>query len=96
MHDFTLHDELWHNIAILQPGTEHKVLFRAMSAREQRGTGKMEDIIFCTRYGKGRGFYNALGHDTKATESPGFRLLMLRGTEWAATGGVTINSSAFH
>jgi type 1 glutamine amidotransferase len=35
-------------------------------------------------------FQTALGHDVKAMDSPGFRLTLVRGTEWAATGQVTI------
>jgi hypothetical protein len=54
------------------------------------GTGKDEPMIWTLTYGTGRVFQTALGHDVKAMESPGFRLTLVRGTEWAATGGVTI------
>src|SRR5690606_39857487 len=39
-------------------------------------------------YGCGRSVFIVLGHDAKAIESPGFRALLRRGTEWAATGSV--------
>jgi type 1 glutamine amidotransferase len=37
-------------------------------------------------YGKGRVCENVLGHDVPAMKSPGFKALLVRGVEWAATG----------
>lgn len=54
------------------------------------GTGKDEPLIWTVRYGLGRVFQTALGHDVKAMDSAGFRTTLVRGTEWAATGQVTI------
>lgn len=54
------------------------------------GSGKDEPLIWTLKYGLGRVFQTALGHDVKAMDSPGFRLTLVRGTEWAATGKVTI------
>lgn len=54
------------------------------------GTGKDEPLIWTVKYGAGRVFQTALGHDVKAMDSPGFRVTLVRGTEWAATGQVTI------
>jgi type 1 glutamine amidotransferase len=54
------------------------------------GTGKDEPLIWTLKYGSGRVFQTALGHDVKAMDSPGFRLTLVRGTEWAATSQVTI------
>ncbi len=54
------------------------------------GTGKDEPLIWTLNYGTGRVFQTALGHDVRAMDSPGFRLTLVRGTEWAATGEVTI------
>jgi len=54
------------------------------------GTGKDEPMIWTLNYGTGRVFQTALGHDVRAMDSPGFRLTLVRGTEWAATGEVTI------
>ena len=54
------------------------------------GTGKDEPLIWTLKYGSGRVFQTALGHDVKAMDSPGFRTTLVRGTEWAATGQVTI------
>jgi len=47
-------------------------------------------MIVVTEPGKGRVFHNAMGHDPIPMADPAFQSLMLRGTEWAATGKVTI------
>ena len=41
-----------------------------------------------TGFGKGRGFTLLLGHSAAFMENAGFRTLLLRGAEWAATGQV--------
>ena len=87
MTEFRIFDELWHRMGT-QPGVH--VLCTAFSAKEKRGSGAAEAVALCTRLGKGRGFNLVLGHDVRAMSCPGWRTLMLRGTEWAATGKVTI------
>ncbi len=51
-------------------------------------TGRNEPVLWTVRYGRGRTFYTALGHDAKAEEMPGFSTTFVRGVEWAATGRV--------
>jgi uncharacterized protein len=46
--------------------------------------------LWTVDYGKGRVFVTALGHDPEAMKSAGFIATLARGTEWAATGAVTI------
>ena len=59
--------------------------------RIRGGTNPVDNtMIWTLKYGSGRVFQTALGHDVKAMDSPGFRLTLVRGTEWAATGEVTI------
>jgi len=88
MKDFQhLKDELYHR-QLLHPGAH--VLATAFSDKSAGGTGDKEPMIVVTELGKGRVFHNAMGHDTKAMACAGFQTLMLRGTEWAATGQVTI------
>ena len=54
------------------------------------GGGDDEPAVVVSSLGKGRVFLIALGHDASAMHEPGFRTLLARGTEWAATGKVTL------
>ncbi len=88
MKDFVhVKDELYHRQ--LKHATIH-VLASTMSEKSRNGSGEIEPMIVVTEYGKGRVFHNAMGHDTKQMMDAPFQTLMLRGTEWAATGKVTI------
>ena len=86
--DFLTTDELYHNLVSL---TDHpqQVVFKAFSAKEQAGTDKYEPVVVCTEIGRGRGVNLVLGHDVAAMGA-GFKTLLLRSAEWAATGNVTI------
>ena len=42
------------------------------------------------KYGEGRVFHTTLGHADYSMNCVGFVTTLLRGTEWAATGEVTI------
>ena len=80
-------DELYHRQ--LKHATA-RVLATTFSDKAMGGSGEAEPMIVVTELGLGRCFHNAMGHDTKPMAGVGFRTLMLRGTEWAATGKVTI------
>ena len=84
---FTVSDELYHQFA-LKPGIE--VLATALDATEQGGNGKEEPLLWTNRYGSGRVFQTALGHDVAAMSAPGFIASFARGVEWAATEKVTL------
>jgi type 1 glutamine amidotransferase len=49
-----------------------------------------EPVLWTVAYGKGRVVHTPMGHDTAAMSCVGFIATMQRGTEWAATGKVTI------
>jgi len=87
INDFWITDELWHRMG-MRP-TAH-VLATAYSAEHTGGTGNDELAAVCTTFGDGRCFNFVLGHDVAAMRSLGWKMLMLRGTEWAGTGKVTI------
>jgi type 1 glutamine amidotransferase len=88
MKDFVhVPDELYHRQKVHATA---KVLATAFSDKAKGGSGQDEPMIVVTELGKGRCFHNAMGHDANAMEGPGFQVLMLRGTEWAAAGKVTI------
>ncbi len=46
-------------------------------------------MLMVLKYGKGRIFHTAMGHDVAALSCVGFIATFQRGTEWAATGKVT-------
>jgi len=85
--DFWIADELWVNSAT-QPDIH--ILAEALSDTANNGRGMMEPVVLMNTYGKGHIFHNILGHNVRAMKNTGWKTLMLRGTEWAATGEVTI------
>ena len=53
-------------------------------------THENEPLLMTISYGKGRVFHTALGHDAESVQCVGFITTFQRGTEWAATGNVTV------
>ena len=54
------------------------------------GTGNDEPMAVITDYGQGRCFHMILGHYAESMLDNGFKTLMTRGVEWAATGKVAL------
>jgi type 1 glutamine amidotransferase len=77
-------DELYDNMR--GPIVNVKVLATAHS----KGTGAHEPMIWTVDYGKGRVFHTPMGHDVNSMKCVGFAVTVQRGTEWAATGQVSI------
>jgi hypothetical protein len=90
------HDELYSNLR--GPARNLTVLATAMAPTTMpNGTGEHEPMIMVVEYGKGRVFHNTLGHvgpnqrePVASMNSVDFITLLQRGTEWAATGAVTL------
>lgn len=57
---------------------------------KHQGTGVQEPMIFTIKYGDGRVFHTPMGHDVNGMRCVGFIATLQRGTEWAATGEVTL------
>jgi uncharacterized protein len=55
-----------------------------------KGTKAHEPMIWTVKYGKGRVFHTPMGHAVDAMRCVGFQATLDRGTEWAATGKVTL------
>ncbi|MGE3805833.1 MAG: ThuA domain-containing protein [Gemmataceae bacterium] len=55
-----------------------------------KGTKVHEPMIWTIDYGKGKVFHTPMGHDVNAMRCIGFQTTLGRGTEWAATGKVTL------
>jgi type 1 glutamine amidotransferase len=83
---FHIFDELWTD-AEINPGFE--VLGTATNVQLKKNNIAEQPAIMVSHYGRGRIFHTILGHDARAMRNTGFKQLLLRGTEWAATGKVT-------
>jgi type 1 glutamine amidotransferase len=81
-------DELYDRLR--GPAEGLHVVATAYSAPEQRGTGRNEPMLMTVEYGRGRVFHTTLGHADYSMRCVGFITTFTRGTEWAATGNVTI------
>jgi uncharacterized protein len=81
-------DELYDRLR--GPAKNVTVLASAMAAKETGGSGEEEPLLMVIPYGKGRVFHTALGHGMEAIKCVGFAVTFRRGTEWAATGKVTV------
>jgi len=81
-------DELYDSLR--GPAEGMHVLATAYSDPQFEGTGKHEPMLMTLEFGKGRVFHTAMGHADYSMKCVGFVTTLLRGTEWAATGKVTI------
>ncbi len=62
----------------------------AFADKSNGGSGEHEPMIWTVSYGEGRVFHTPMGHDVGSMQCVGFIATLQRGTEWAATGKVTI------
>ncbi|WP_372716622.1 family 16 glycoside hydrolase [Novipirellula sp.] len=72
------------------PAENMNVLATGFSAKKTGGTDEHEPLLMTIQYGKGRVFHTTLGHDVNAMKGLAFQVTLQRGTEWAATGKVTL------
>ncbi len=79
--DFEADDELYAGLAGDSP-------IHVLAAARSDKTGRDEPMAWTRRLEGGRVFALLLGHDARAQESPGYRALLARGAEWAASGKV--------
>jgi type 1 glutamine amidotransferase len=78
-------DELYQN-SLITEGSEILATAYSDPDKDPKNTGKDEPMVWINHYGKGRVVQNALGHDAIAMQSAGFKTLLVRCVEWAATG----------
>ena len=89
-------DELYSNLR--GPARNVTILATATAPTSMpNGTGENEPVVMAIAYGKGRVFHDTLGHVGTTQKEPivpmnsvDYIVLLQRGTEWAATGAVTI------
>jgi hypothetical protein len=72
------------------PGKNMTILATAYSDPADKGTGHDEPMLLTVNYEKGRVFHTLMGNDIYAIRCVGFMTTFQRGTEWAATGNVTV------
>lgn len=91
-------DELYANLQWQPEGAYHVLAtawddharYKPGEKQPLPGPGLDQPVLWTVNYGKGRVFVTALGHDSDAMKSAGFVATLTRGTEWAATGDVSI------
>lgn len=81
-------DELYDRLR--GPALNMRLLATAWSDPSTNGSGRHEPMMFTVSYGKGRVFHTPMGHADYSQECVGFITVLRRGTEWAATGEVTL------
>jgi uncharacterized protein len=81
-------DELYDKLR--GPAKNMTILATAFSSPQYKGTDRHEPALMVLKFGKGRIFHNIMGHVDYSVECVGFISTMQRGSEWAATGKVTI------
>lgn len=91
-------DELYANLKwqpadkfhVLATAWDDHALYKGKARQPIPGAGIDQPMLWTVNYGQGRVFATALGHDPEAMKNIGFIATLQRGTEWAATGSVTI------
>ena len=81
-------DELYHQLR--GPAENMKILATAFSSKEFEGTGRDEPMMMALDFGRGRIYHTPMGHADYSMECVGFITTFQRGTEWAATGKVSL------
>lgn len=81
-------DELYHGQR--GPAASMNVLATAFAAKQTGGTDAHEPMVWWIPYGQGKVFTTVMGHAEYSMQCVGFQTVVNRGTEWAATGKVTI------
>jgi len=69
---------------------DHSLYNTKKRGPQPSGPSRDEPLLWTVAYGSGRVFANMLGNDMRAVHTAGFIATFVRGTEWAATGTVTI------
>lgn len=81
-------DELYQQLR--GPADNMTILATAYAAKEFKGSERHEPMLMTIDYKKGRVFHTAMGHADYSVECVGFITTLVRGTEWAASGKVTL------
>jgi type 1 glutamine amidotransferase len=83
-------DELYEQLR--GPAENMTIVASAFASPDQGGSNRHEPVLMTVKFGAGRVFHTILGHADYSMESVAFITTLVRGTEWAATGNVTIEA----
>lgn len=81
-------DELYQQLR--GPANNMTILATAYADKDFKGTGRHEPMMMTIDYGDGRIYHTPMGHADYSVQCVGFITTLVRGTEWAATGKVTL------
>ncbi len=82
MDDFEIRDELWIDLECNASAEALCVVSNGTNSP------KMEPVVLATHFGKGKGYYLVLGHDTTVMKNPNWQDLLIRGTQWVANRNI--------
>lgn len=81
-------DELYERLR--GPANNMTILATAYADPQYKGSGRHEPMMMTIDYGQGRIYHTPMGHADYSVQDVGFITTFIRGTEWAATGEVTL------
>ena len=84
-------DELYQQLR--GPANNMSILATAYADPKYKGTDRHEPMLITIDYGKGRIFHTPMGDNDGSMECVGFITTLVRGTEWATTGKVTLTET---
>lgn len=84
-------DELYQQLR--GPANNMSILATAYADPKYKGTDRHEPMLITIDYGKGRIFHTPMGDNDGSMECVGFITTLVRGTEWAAIGDVTLTDT---
>ncbi|MEM7698323.1 MAG: ThuA domain-containing protein [Verrucomicrobiota bacterium] len=81
-------DELYDRLR--GPANNIAVIAAALASEDTGGSGEWEPVLMTLEYEKGLVFHTVLGDNANSMNGLGFQETLLRGTEWAARGEVSL------
>ena len=91
LESFWIRDEFWQNTGLAAGVKALATSSPPLPPNEAaKDPAKHNNILFTTEVEGARGFAIFLGHDASAMQNTAWRSLLQRGSEWAATGKVTL------
>ncbi len=88
---FWIRDEFWQNTGVAAGVKALATSSPPLAPNEvAKDPTKHNNLLFTTEVDGARGFAIFLGHDASAMQNTAWRSLLQRGSEWAATGKVTL------